>query len=171
MERGCMEPGENIYRRCRKEAAVYNEKLASMEKAAELLGISVSTLSNYELGVTKVIPNDIVMIMADLYKAPQLNNWYCKNECPMGKEQSLGVEIKSLERVAVNIVSNLDGAFIENMKRRLLQIAEDGQLSSDEEEKDFRTIVQALDKLAVTISELKLLEKKLLKKGSDEIGC
>jgi len=161
-----MELGENIYRQCRKEAAVYNEKLASMEKAAELLGISVSTLSNYELGVTKVIPNDIVMIMADLYKAPQLKNLYCKNECPLGKEHPIAVNIKSLEAVTVNIVSKLDVEEIENIKRKLLEIAEDGMISQDEEE-DFKSIVQVLDKLSLTISEMKLLEKKLSSKGSD----
>jgi len=171
MESGCINTGYSIYFQCRKTAAKYNEKLESREGAAEYLGISVSSLANYELGITKVVPVDVVMRMADLYNAPQLKNLYCKNECPLGKEQSLAVEVKSLEAVTVKIVSNLDSGLIGEMKKRLLQIAEDGQLSSEEEEKDFRKIVQVLDKLAITISELKLLEKKLLSKGCDEIGC
>ena len=51
MERGYMKTDENIYLDCRKKAAQYNEKLNSREMAAELLGVSVSTLANYELGV------------------------------------------------------------------------------------------------------------------------
>lgn len=53
MENGCMNCMGNIYRACREEAAKYNDKLRSRESAAELLGISTSTLSNYELGITK----------------------------------------------------------------------------------------------------------------------
>ena len=48
-----MKSTENIYLECRKKAAEYNEKLNSREAAAELLGVSVSTLANYELGITK----------------------------------------------------------------------------------------------------------------------
>lgn len=46
----------NIYCQCRKEAAKYNDKLNSREGAAEVLGMSSSTLSDYELGITKIIP-------------------------------------------------------------------------------------------------------------------
>lgn len=41
----------NIYCQCRKEAAKYNDKLNSREGAAEVLGMSPSTLSDYELGM------------------------------------------------------------------------------------------------------------------------
>lgn len=72
MENGCMNCMGNIYRACREEAAKYNDKLRSRESAAELLGISTSTLSNYELGITKAVPVDIVVMMADLYNSPSL---------------------------------------------------------------------------------------------------
>lgn len=47
---------ENIYFRYRKEASIYNDKLKSREGASELLGISPSSLADYELGNTKVVP-------------------------------------------------------------------------------------------------------------------
>ena len=62
---------------------MYNERLYSREGAAELLGISVSTLADYELGNTKVVPVDKVVLMADLYNAPELKTGYCKHECPI----------------------------------------------------------------------------------------
>ena len=62
---------------------MYNERLYSREGAAELLGISVSTLADYELGNTKVVPVDKVVLMADLYNAPELKTGYCKYECPI----------------------------------------------------------------------------------------
>lgn len=40
---------DNVYCRYRKAAAMYNDKLNSREGAAELLGISQSTLADYEL--------------------------------------------------------------------------------------------------------------------------
>lgn len=54
MGRGSTKGNENVYFVARKRAAMYNERLYSREGAAELLGISVSTLADYELGNTKV---------------------------------------------------------------------------------------------------------------------
>ena len=59
MDHSCMKQLVNPYRECRKQAATYNRALSSMEKAAELLGVAVSTMSNYELGIT-VPPVDIM---------------------------------------------------------------------------------------------------------------
>lgn len=67
-----MKENENVYFRARKEAAKYNERLSSREGAAELLGVSASTLADYELGNTKVVPVDKVVLMADLYNCPEL---------------------------------------------------------------------------------------------------
>lgn len=79
MDSNCRKLGETPYRECRKQAAIYNDALGSMERAAEMLGVSVNTLSNYELGVT-VPPVNIIIVMADLYRAPQLKTMYCKNQ-------------------------------------------------------------------------------------------
>lgn len=78
MGRDAMKAGENICFRCRKQAAKYNDRLSSREGAAELLGVSVSSLADYELGNTKVIPVDKIVLMADLYGAPELKLWYLR---------------------------------------------------------------------------------------------
>ena len=70
MGRDAAKACENQCFRCRKEAAKYNDKLGSREGAAELLGISVSSLADYELGNTKVIPVDKVVLMADMHEKP-----------------------------------------------------------------------------------------------------
>ena len=64
---------DNPFCKARLEAAKYNERLYSKEGAAELLGVSVSTLSDYELGITKIIPPDMVLKMSDLYNAPEIS--------------------------------------------------------------------------------------------------
>ena len=64
MEFDCTKEGKNIYFACREKAAKYNDLLNSRERAAELLGISTSTLANHELGVTKNVPPDTVVMIA-----------------------------------------------------------------------------------------------------------
>ena len=108
MDSECTMEPENIYFRCRKEAAMHNQKLSSREGAAELLGISVSSLQKYELGVTKTVPVDMVVLMADLYNAPELRSLYCKGECPIGRAMNIATEIKSVESVAIRLIKKIE---------------------------------------------------------------
>lgn len=55
MGRDAAKACENQCFRCRKEAAKHNDKLGSREGAAELLGISVSSLADYEQVKEKLI--------------------------------------------------------------------------------------------------------------------
>ena len=71
MGRGPTNENTNMYFQARKKAATYNERLWSREGAAELLGISVSTLADYELGNTKVVPVDKVVLMVYGDAAPE----------------------------------------------------------------------------------------------------
>ena len=66
---------DNMYCKCRLAAAKYNDKLNSREGAAELLGLSPSTLAGYELNLTKVVPVESIALMADVYNAPELRRW------------------------------------------------------------------------------------------------
>lgn len=169
MDCGCVNTGISIYFQCRILAAKNNVYLKSRESAAEYFGISVSSLANYERGIT-VPPLDLIMMMADVYGAPQLKNLYCLEQCPLGKQQPISAEIKTLEAVTVGIIAKLDEKDIEEMRRELLEIAEDGKISPDEED-DFTAVSKELDKLAVSISELRLIKEKLIKKGGDARGC
>ena len=47
MGRDCSKASGNVYFEARKAAAEYDDRLYSREKAAELLGVSVSTLADY----------------------------------------------------------------------------------------------------------------------------
>lgn len=164
MDSRCENTGISIYFQCRILAAKTNKNLKSRESAAEYFGVSVSSMANYERGIT-VPPLDLVMMMAEEYNAPQLKNLYCTNQCPLGKGQPISTELKTLEAVTVGIIAKLED--VEDMRRGLLNIAEDGIISLDEEE-EFEELSQTLDKLAVSISELRLLKDKLLRKNSDQ---
>lgn len=162
MERGYIEGKENIYLACRKRAAEYNDKLNSREMAAELLGFSTSTLANYELGVTKNVPPDSVVMMSDLYRQPELKNYYCKHECPIGKNLPMATKESGLQGITVKILNSLDDEEIKGMKKSLLSIAADGEITPDEQD-EFDRIVKTLETLEKAISELRILAEKCQK--------
>lgn len=153
---------DNVYFRARKKASAYNEKLFSREGAAEMLGISVSTLADYELGNTKVVPVDKVVLMADLYNCPELKYGYCKCECPIGKQMPLATEAKGIEGIALRLIKNFDPEGLKEMKNSLVDIAADGIISDDEKPK-LEAILSKLDNMAVVINEMKLVGEKALK--------
>jgi hypothetical protein len=161
MERGCAKDSENVYLRCRKEAGTYNERLRSREGAAEMLGCSPSTLANYELGLTKVVPPDAVVMMADLYNAPELKSHYCANECPIGRGTTIATDVNSIELVTVRLMRALSASDVDGVKEKLLDIAADGKIT-DDERPALSEIVRSLDQIAQVIGELRLLGQKCL---------
>ncbi len=153
---------KNVYFQARKRASASNPKLFSRESAAELLGISPYTLADYELGSTKVVPVDKVMLMADLYNAPELITGYCKYECPIHGFLPLATEEKNIQGIALRILKGFDEAELRNIKRDLIDISEDGAISDDEVPR-LKEIMERLEAMAETISELKLVGEKYLK--------
>ena len=145
---------ENVYFKARKEAARYNDNLSSRGAASELLGVSESSLSDYELGLTKVVPVDKVVLMADLYKAPWLKSMYCKTECPIGRCLPLPTERSGVERVTLQLLHALDDGKIDEVKEDLLRISVDGTID-DSEALELKDVMSHLNVLAKAISELR----------------
>ncbi len=152
---------ENIYCRCRKEAAKFNQRLFSREGASEALGISVSSLSDYELGNSKP-PVDVVVRMADLYNAPEIKNNYCCYECPIGFEKNLALQIESVEGTALKLVKVLNVAKISNIREELIDISADGKIDESEMER-WQSVIEVLDEVSKEIGQLKLLAEKINK--------
>ncbi|HBR31922.1 MAG TPA: transcriptional regulator [Clostridiales bacterium] len=119
----------NIYCRYRKQAAKYNDKLNSREGAAELLGISPSSLADYELNITKFVPVDKVLLMADLYNAPELKMNYCANECPLGAGHDEMPDMPA-ERIYIRVKNAIDE--IDQSMNTLSDIMDDGIITDDE---------------------------------------
>lgn len=162
MGRDAIKACENPCFKCRKEAAKYNDRLYSREGAAELLGVSVSSLADYELGICKVIPVDKIVLMAELYNAPELKTWYCSTECPIGKSYPLPTDqISSVERTALKLLRKLRQSDIEEMTEKLVDIVSDGVVS-DDEQVDLEAVLDYVDELIKAAGELKLIGMKLL---------
>ena len=165
MGNDCTKSNENIYFRCRKEAAKYNDKLNSREGASELLGVSVSSLADYELGNTKIVPVDKVVLMADLYNAPQLLNCYCSTECPIGCRREIATEIQTLERTTICLIDMLTEDKLQVYMRKLTHIAIDGKVDDDERE-TMNEIVAYMSHLKVLLEQLMLFDEK--RRGADK---
>lgn len=146
----------NVWYQARMKAASYNERLASREGAAEALNMSVSAVSDAELGLSKCMPVDKAVMMADLYNAPHLLNYYCVNECPIGKGKPLAVELDSIELITVRLIKALEIETVDSIKNRLLKIAEDGAVSEDEVV-DLDSVAKCLCDLEKGISSLQIL--------------
>lgn len=160
MDSECIKYSSNICFQCRKQASKYNSAVCSRESASEQLGVSVSTLANYELGITTP-PVDIVVRMAELYNAPEILNHYCKTYCPIGCSMSIGTDVKTLELATIRVIKRLDEKDIRSIRQELTDIADDGQITDDEEDR-LDSILHKLDELATVISELKLIGQKRL---------
>lgn len=149
---------DNRFCQARLAAAKYNERLYSKEGAAELLGVSVSTLSDYELGLTKIVPPDMVMKMADLYNAPELRNYYCREMCPLGNDVPV-LELEDLDRITVRAMASLRK--VAETKESLLDITADG-IITDDEKPELRKILATLDEISAIAQSLKVWTEKNL---------
>ncbi len=162
MGKGPISENTNVYFQARKKAAIYNERLYSREGAAELLGISVSTLADYELGNTKVVPVDKVVLMADLYRTPELITGYCMKECPVHGFLPLATEEKGIQGITLRLLKGFNEDEIKAVKVDLIEITEDGIISSEEVPK-LKEILKKLDSMAEVISGMKIAAEKAIK--------
>jgi transcriptional regulator with XRE-family HTH domain len=154
MGKECENGNQNVYFQARKAASSYSPKLYSREGAAEMLGVSPSTLADYELGITKVVPVDKVVLMSDLYKCPELKNQYCKNECPIGKMKPIAIAPMSIEKVALKLLKELEVSKIQEILRGVVDIA----INGDEEK--LTEISTSLKEVERAISEFQLIAEK-----------
>ena len=119
----------NPWYEARKKAAEFDDRLSSREGAAESLGMSVSSLADAELGLSKCMPVDKAVLMADRYNAPHLLNYYCIHECPIGCRQSLSDQVLNIDRVTVKLLKNLRVDELNEIKDSLIDIAADGKIT------------------------------------------
>lgn len=132
------------------------------EKAAELIpGFSPERIEKIENNRTQIQPED-VMLLSEYYRMPSLRNYYCTNECPIGKQRPLPTESKELAQIAVETLNAVNR--LSKSKDRLLEIVEDGQVLGDEYN-DFAEIKSTLDRIALSVSSLQLWVEEQMAAG------
>ena len=156
MGRNSTKKNKNIYQQRREELGL------SREKASELLvTIPPERIEKIENEKTFPHPEDI-LAMADGYKMPNLCNYYCANECPIGKQYVPEIKIKDLSQIILEMLASLNS--IHKKQERLIEITADGVID-DEEIKDFVTIQEELERISITVETLQLWSEQMLADG------
>lgn len=155
MSRIATKAGDNIFYLARFHASSRNDRLGSREGAAEELGIDRSRLAKIELDLINPYPEEIKM-MAREYHAPELENYFCREICPLGSNVPKA-ELVDLDRITVRTLAVFRN--IDQTKKELLDVAADGKISTDEEAK-MRNVLNELQKLEEVAQSLRLWVKK-----------
>lgn len=156
MGRASTKENKNKYQLAREELGI------SREKASDLLEVippeRIEKIEN-----ERSLPHpDEVLVMSQKYKKPSLCNYYCSNECPIGKEYVPEVQIKELSAIVIEMLASLNS--VNKTKDRLIEIAADGVISDDEID-DFIHIQEELERISITVETLQLWAEKMLANG------
>ena len=147
----------NTFYKARCKAATHNEQLSSREGAADIMSIDRGRLYRIESGIANPYPEEI-RLMADLYSAPELENYYCTNMCPLGGDMPR-IDVADIDRISIRALSTFRK--IAETKEMLLDITEDGVISDDEKE-DLNKVLKNLEELEQITQSLRMWVKKNL---------
>lgn len=156
MGRASTRENKNPYQLAREELGL------SRERASELLEVippeRIEKIEN-----ERSCPHpDEVLLMSRKYKRPSLCNYYCANECPIGMEYVPQVQVKELSAIVIEMLASLNS--VNREKDRLIEIAADGKISTDEID-DFIRIQDELEHISITVETLQLWAEKMLANG------
>lgn len=146
----------NMYREVRDKLGL------TRDQASELLEtIEPGKLERIESEKTLPSPED-VMIMADKYGEPNIRNYYCAKQCPMGQLYVPRIKFIDLEKTVLKLVASLNSMHAKQDK--LIEIAEDGRIT-DDEMMDFISIQKDLEKVSLAVSALEVWTEKMMSSG------
>ena len=160
MARASTKENKNIYHRTRESLQL------TREAASDLLEV-ISPERIEKIENERSLPHpDEVLIMAEKYKQPNLCNFYCANECPIGQQYVPEIKIKDLSQIVLETVASLNS--LNKQKERLIEITVDGKITGDELE-DFIYIQKELEKISIAVETLQLWSEKMLATGVIDI--
>ena len=146
---------KNVYRIARESAGF------SRERAAELAELEPSKIERIENEKSAPSPWDVIA-MAKAYKSPELCNYFCANECPIGMKNVPEIKLKDLSQIVLEMLASLNS--MKKSQERLIEITADG-LIGDDELADFIKIQEGLECISMTVDSLKLWMEKMMATG------
>lgn len=160
MGRNSVKKNKSIYQIRREELKL------SREKASEILGsITPERIEKIENEKSAAHPDEILE-MSNGYKMPQLCNYYCANECPIGQEYVPEVTMKDLSQIVLEMIASLNS--VNKNQERFIEIVADGEISKDEM-KDFVQIQRELEKISITVETLQLWVEQMIDNNKFDI--
>ena len=160
MGRRSTKEDKNIYQQSRENMDL------SREAAEEILAfVSADRIEKIESGKSAPHPDE-VLAMEQGYQNPELSNYYCTHECPIGMKYLQKAELKELPQLTVELLSALHA--MEQEQNRLIDISVDGRVNSFER-KQFDVILQKLSALDRAIRGMRIwIEDALFTGKMDE---
>lgn len=147
---------KNIYQISREKC-----ELTRQRASEEMVYISDDRIEKIES--EKSLPHpDEILVMAECYKSPELCNYFCANECPIGQKHVTELKIQELSQIILEMIASLNA--LNNEKERLIDITVDGAIT-DDEVKDFKRIQGQLERISVSINGLKLWLERAIANG------
>ena len=156
MGKKSIKENKNIYQLCREKCEY------TRQKASEIMEyISDDRIEKIES--EKSLPHpDEILAMAECYKAPELCNYFCANECPIGQKHVKEVKVQDLSQIILEMIASLNA--MNKEKERLIEITADGEIT-DDEIRDFNNIKEQLDRISVSIETLRLWVDRTIAEG------
>ena len=131
----------------------------SREKASELLEtIPPERIEKIENQKSLPHPEE-ALVMAEAYKMPTLCNYYCANDCPIGKRYVPEIKQKDLSQIVLETLASLNA--MQKKQERLIEITVDGKIEGDEIE-DFVYIQEELERISIAVESLQLWAEQML---------
>ena len=147
MGKRSVKENKNVYQLSREERGL------SREAAGELLVfVSPERIEKIESGRSAPHPDE-VLAMERGYQAPELSNYYCTHECPIGMKYAPEAKLRDLPQLTVELVSALNA--MEEEKNRLIDISVDGRVN-DFERRKFDAILEKLTRLERSIRGMRI---------------
>ena len=138
---------KNIYQQSRENRGL------SRDAAEEVLTfVSADRIEKIESGRSAPHPDE-VLAMEQGYENPELSNYYCTHECPIGMKYEQVVSLKELPQLTVELLSALHA--MEEEQNRLIDISVDGRVN-DFERKQFDVILSKLAALDRSIRGMRI---------------
>ena len=131
---------------------IYREREnLTREKAENLIDVlSAERIERIENEKLIPTPDDVIR-MSKCYKAPELCNYYCSHECPIGEKYVPAIEITELPNIILETVASLNT--INPLTTRFIEISRDG-IISDDEIPDFAVIQNNLEQVSLAVNAL-----------------
>lgn len=156
MGRKSVKENKNYYQICRE-----NEGLTRAAASEKIGFVSAEKIEKIESDPKQAAP-DIIYAMSKAYKASNLCNYYCSNECRIGQEYIPEIQIKNLSRITLEMLASLNALDAE--KNRLIEITSDENISK-EEAVEFHKIQDRLKEMAMAIDSLQLWMEQAVADG------
>ncbi len=133
----------------------------SREYAAEQLGISDDKLERIENEKQLPNPQD-VLIMSDVYKAPELCNYYCSRDCEIGQLYVPRIPDTELPGIILRLMASIYET--RDIEKLLVKITADEAID-DTEVEDLAQAQYTLEQLSIMIEALQLCVERKIDQG------